>query len=120
MNVIKKSNHKKPFNITRMNDNFLEFKKIFVDCFPSKNTIGEKFVWNQLKWIKVTKNSQTVTYGTSHRNPEERSLSFDIDKYTNTTPMAAPNYVPISNEKYADLISMHLMCQQKMRNFIEI
>ena len=80
-----------------MSEKFFEFKKIFIDSFPSKNTTGDKFVWNELKWIKVTKNSQIVSYGTSHKTPDERSLSFDLEKFKNML---------ISKEKYNGLLSL--------------
>ena len=104
--LIETSTKKNPFKVIPMRGHFKLFDGIFCRAFPKVDDNGEKFVWNNLKWIKAVKDQPTLKFGTHHQSKTEKSVTLSTSHPLNEVIPEAPESVAISREKYLDLLSL--------------
>ena len=104
--LIESCTKKNPFTVIPMRGHFKIFDSIFCRPFPTVDDNGEKFVWDNLKWIKAVKGKPTLKFGTDHQSKTEKSVTLSTSPPLNEVVPEASSSVAISKEKYLDLLSL--------------
>ena len=113
--VIRTARRDHPYNVREMSfKDFIDFKILSKNIKNFEiNTDGLKVYWNKIKVIKITSDSpNALKYQAHHNGPVFivdlfKRLRSDIpDPCTMTLPQLREDAIPISREKFADLLGL--------------